>query len=159
LKVIHLVHDALKKFDFESPRIGVAGLNPHASDGGLFGLEEEQEIIPAIEAAKSEGLSVEGPLPPDILFPKARGGCYDGCVAMYHDQGHIAFKFDGFTWSCETGSMASVKGVNITLGIPIIRVSVDHGTAFEIAGLGIASPDSMVMAIEYAVKMVGGRME
>lgn len=155
LKVIHLLHDALKKFGFEFPRIGVAGLNPHASDGGLFGLEEKQEIIPAIEAAKAEGLSVEGPLPPDILFPKAKGGCYDGCVAMYHDQGHIAFKFDGFTWSCETGSMVSVKGVNITLGIPIIRVSVDHGTAFEISGMGIASPDSLIMAIEYAAKMTG----
>lgn len=155
LKVIHLLHDALKKFGSENPRIGVAGLNPHASDGGLFGLEEEQEIIPAINAAKAEGLLVEGPLPPDILFPRAKGGCYDGCVAMYHDQGHIAFKFDGFTWSCETNSMVSVKGVNITLGIPIIRVSVDHGTAFEIAGLGIACPDSMVMAIEYASKMVG----
>lgn len=156
LKVIHLLHDAMKKFGFENPRIGVAGLNPHASDGGLFGWEEENEIIPAIQEAQKSGIQIEGPLPPDILFPKAKGGCYDGCVAMYHDQGHIAFKFDGFTWSCERNSMATVKGVNITLGIPIIRVSVDHGTAFEIAGLGIASPDSMIMAIEYAVKMVGG---
>ncbi len=156
LKVIHLLHDALKKFGFDNPRIGVAGLNPHASDGGLFGWEEENEIIPAIHEAQKSGIQIEGPLPPDILFPKAKGGCYDGCVAMYHDQGHIAFKLDGFTWSCETGSMASVKGVNITLGIPIIRVSVDHGTAFEIAGLGIASPDSMIMAIEYAAKMAGG---
>lgn len=156
LKVIHLLHDALIKFGLENPRIGVAGLNPHASDGGLFGWEEEHEIIPAIQEAQQSGIQIEGPLPPDILFPKAKGGCYDGCVAMYHDQGHIAFKFDGFTWSCETGSMESVKGVNITLGIPIIRVSVDHGTAFEIAGLGIASPDSLIMAIEYAEKMTRG---
>jgi len=155
LKVIHLLHTALKQFGFESPRIGVAGLNPHASDGGLFGWEEENEIIPAIQEAQKSGIQIEGPLPPDILFPKAKGGCYDGCVAMYHDQGHIAFKLDGFTWSCETNSMASVKGVNITLGIPIIRVSVDHGTAFEIAGLGIASPESMIMAIEYASRMTG----
>jgi len=159
LKVIHLLHNALKQFGFQSPRIGVAGLNPHASDGGLFGWEEENEIIPAIQEAQALGIQIEGPLPPDILFPKAKGGCYDGCVAMYHDQGHIAFKFDGFIWSCETGSMATVKGVNITLGIPIIRVSVDHGTAFEIAGLGIASPDSLIMAIEYAAKMARGRME
>jgi len=159
LKVIHLLHDALKQFGFDSPRIGVAGLNPHASDGGLFGSEEEKEIIPAVEAAKAEGLLVEGPLPPDILFPKAKGGCYDGCVAMYHDQGHIAFKFDGFIWSCELNRMETIKGVNITLGIPIIRVSVDHGTAFEIAGMGIANPDSLILAIGYAVKMARGRKE
>ncbi|MDZ7358563.1 MAG: 4-hydroxythreonine-4-phosphate dehydrogenase PdxA [candidate division KSB1 bacterium] len=156
VKVIVLLNRALKQFGFESPRIGVAGLNPHASDGGLFGWEEQNEIIPAIQQARQMGIHVEGPMPPDILFPKAKGGCYDGCVAMYHDQGHIAFKLDGFVWDCETGSMRTVKGVNITLGIPIIRVSVDHGTAFEIAGLGRASPDSMIMAIEYAAKMSSG---
>jgi 4-hydroxythreonine-4-phosphate dehydrogenase len=153
LKVIHLLNDACKQFGIETPRIGVAGLNPHASDGGLFGWEEEKEIIPAIEAAKAQGLVVEGPLPPDILFPKAKGGGYDGCVAMYHDQGHIPFKYEGFIWNCELGKMETIKGVNITLGIPIIRVSVDHGTAFEIAGLGIAKADSLVSAIEYASKM------
>jgi len=157
LKVIHLLYDALIKFGFEYPRIGVAGLNPHASDGGLFGWEEKNEIIPAIKEAQKSRIQIEGPLPPDILFPKAKGGCYDGCVAMYHDQGHIAFKFDGFIWDGETGSMKTVRGVNITLGIPIIRVSVDHGTAFEIAGLGIASPESMVMAIEYATKIAKGQ--
>lgn len=158
VKVIVLLNRALKQFGFASPRIGVAGLNPHASDGGLFGWEEQNEIIPAIQQARQMGIHVEGPMPPDILFPKAKGGCYDGCVAMYHDQGHIAFKLDGFVWDCATGSMRTVKGVNITLGIPIIRVSVDHGTAFEIAGLGIASPDSMIMAIEYASKMSSGGM-
>jgi 4-hydroxythreonine-4-phosphate dehydrogenase len=157
LKVIQLLNDACQKFGIESPRIGVAGLNPHASDGGLFGWEEEKEIIPAIQEARKFGIQVEGPLPPDILFPKAKGGCYDGCVAMYHDQGHIPFKYEGFIWNCELGRMETVKGVNITLGIPIIRVSVDHGTAFEIAGLGIASPDSMVLAIEYATKMARSR--
>jgi len=149
LKVIHLLNDACKQFGIESPKIGVAGLNPHASDGGLFGWEEEKEITPAIQEARKLGIRVEGPLPPDILFPKAKGGCYDGCVAMYHDQGHIPFKYEGFTWNCDLGRMETVKGVNITLGIPIIRVSVDHGTAFEIAGLGIANEDSMVLAIGF----------
>ena len=158
LKVIHLLNDACKQFGIESPRIGVAGLNPHASDGGLFGWEEKKEIIPAIQEARKSGIHVEGPLPPDILFPKAKGGCYDGCVAMFHDQGHIPFKYEGFIWNCELGRMETVKGVNITLGIPIIRVSVDHGTAFEIAGQGIANPDSMVLAIEYATKMARSRM-
>ena len=157
LKVIQLLNDACQQFGIESPQIGVAGLNPHASDGGLFGFEEEKEIIPAIQEARKFGIEVDGPLPPDILFPKAKGGCYDGCVAMYHDQGHIPFKYEGFIWNCELGRMETVKGVNITLGIPIIRVSVDHGTAFEIAGLGIASPDSMVLAIEYATKMAMSR--
>lgn len=157
LKVIRLLDDACQQFGIESPRIGVAGLNPHASDGGLFGWEEEKEIIPAIQEARKWGLQVEGPLPPDILFPKAKGGCYDGCVAMYHDQGHIPFKYEGFIWNCELGRMETVKGVNITLGIPIIRVSVDHGTAFEIAGLGIANPDSMVLAIDYARMMARSR--
>ena len=157
LKVIHLLYDACIRFGIESPRIGVAGLNPHASDGGLFGLEEEEEIIPAIQEAANSGIDVEGPLPPDILFPKAKGGCYDGCVAMYHDQGHIPFKYEGFLWNCDLGRMETVKGVNITLGIPIIRVSVDHGTAFEIAGMGIASPDSMLLAIDYASKMAASR--
>ncbi|MDZ7263779.1 MAG: 4-hydroxythreonine-4-phosphate dehydrogenase PdxA [candidate division KSB1 bacterium] len=151
--VIRLLHQACQQFGIEQPRIGVAALNPHASDGGLFGHEEEDEIIPAIEAARDLGWEVEGPLPPDILFPKAKGGGFDGCVAMYHDQGHIPFKLDGFTWNRKLGRMESVKGINITLGIPIIRVSVDHGTAFEIAGMGIANPDSLIMAIEYATKM------
>lgn len=153
LTVIGLLYRACQQFGIQQPRIGVAALNPHASDGGLFGHEEEDEIIPAIEAARERGWQVEGPLPPDILFPKAKGGCFDGCVAMYHDQGHIPFKLDGFTWNRKLGRMESVKGINITLGIPIIRVSVDHGTAFEIAGMGIASPDSLIMAIEYAAKL------
>ena len=87
------------------------------------------------------------------MFAFANGGKYDGCVAMYHDQGHIPFKVVGFEWDQETGKMKSVKGVNITLGLPIIRTSVDHGTAFEIAGKGIASPDALFNAVEYAVKL------
>jgi 4-hydroxythreonine-4-phosphate dehydrogenase len=153
LEVIQLLDDACKRFGIKSPSIGVAGLNPHASDGGLFGSEEASEIIPAVQEANNLGYKVEGPIPADTLFAKARGGLYDGCVAMYHDQGHIPFKIEGFCWDPETKQMKSVRGVNITLGLPIIRTSVDHGTAFEIAGKGIASPDALKMAIQYAAKM------
>lgn len=153
LDVITLIHNALKELGIENPRIGVAGLNPHASDGGLFGQEEAEEIFPAVLSAKSKGITVDGPIPPDTLFALANGGKFDGCVAMYHDQGHIPFKLLGFNWDQEKKTMKSVKGVNITLGLPIIRTSVDHGTAFEIAGKGIASPDALINAIEYAVKM------
>lgn len=153
LDTIDLIATACKKLGIESPRIGVAGLNPHASDGGLFGDEEELEIIPAIEEAHRRGFVVEGPVPADSLFPKAIGGVYDGIVAMYHDQGHIPFKVVGFNWDKSSGQMKSVKGVNITLGLPIIRTSVDHGTAMEIAGKGIASADAMLLAIEYAIRL------
>ena len=153
LDTIELLYNACRRLGIEQPRIGVAGLNPHSSDGGLFGDEEEKEIIPAILEAKEKGYQVEGPVPPDTLFPKAIGGLYDGCVAMYHDQGHIPFKVHGFHWDREGGKMKSVRGVNITLGLPIIRTSVDHGTAMEIAGRNIASPDAMVLAIEYAVRL------
>jgi len=153
LDTISLIDDACKKLGVANPKIGVAGLNPHASDGGLFGYEEEQEILPAVQEALKRGFNVEGPIPADTLFPKAIGGVYDGCVAMYHDQGHIPFKTVGFNWDQAKGQMKSVRGVNITLGLPIIRTSVDHGTAMEIAGRGIASPDAMVLAIEYAAKL------
>jgi 4-hydroxythreonine-4-phosphate dehydrogenase len=153
LDVIVLLHDACIRFGIEKPKIGVAGLNPHAGDGGLFGREEIEIITPAIRVARRLGYSVEGPVPPDTLFTKAVQGKYDGCVAMYHDQGHIPFKLTGFKWDNETQSMSNVKGVNITLGLPIIRTSVDHGTAFEIAGKGIANANAMTNAIEYAVKM------
>jgi 4-hydroxythreonine-4-phosphate dehydrogenase len=153
LETIQLLHEGLQKIGIQSPRIGVAGLNPHAGDGGLFGDEEREEIAPAIRIAKASGIAVEGPFPPDTLFTLARGGRFDGCVAMYHDQGHIPFKLTGFIWDEQSGSMKSVRGVNITLGLPIIRTSVDHGTAFEIAGKGIASPDALLFAVEYAVKL------
>lgn len=151
--VIRLTNDALKRIGIANPRIGVAGLNPHAGDGGLFGTEETEEILPAIKEAKAEGIQVAGPYPPDTLFSLANGGSFDGCVAMYHDQGHIPFKLVGFIWDEEKQAMKSVKGVNITLGLPIIRTSVDHGTAFEIAGKGIASPDALVYAMDYAIKL------
>jgi 4-phospho-D-threonate 3-dehydrogenase / 4-phospho-D-erythronate 3-dehydrogenase len=152
-EVITLLDDACKKFGIEKPRIAVAGLNPHAGENQLFGDEEVNEIIPAIEQANKLGYTVEGPFPPDTMFVKAVQGKFDGCIAMYHDQGHIPFKLEGFKWDNEKETMKSVKGVNITLGLPIIRTSVDHGTAFEIAGQGIASADAMLVAIDYAIVM------
>jgi 4-hydroxythreonine-4-phosphate dehydrogenase len=154
---LDLLVDACRQLGIENPKIGVAGLNPHASDGGLFGDEEKNEIIPAIEAARAKGYHVEGPIPADTLFPKAIGGVYDGIVAMYHDQGHIPFKMVGFNWDKQSAQMKSVRGVNITLGLPIIRTSVDHGTAMEIAGRGIASADAMNLAIAYAVNIIKGK--
>ncbi|MDO4160109.1 MAG: 4-hydroxythreonine-4-phosphate dehydrogenase PdxA [Prevotellaceae bacterium] len=157
MDVTELIANACKQFGIENPRIGIAGLNPHASDGGLFGTEEAEEITPAVEELKSKGYNVEGPVPPDTLFAKAKCGKYDGCVAMYHDQGHIPFKVVGFNWDKETGKMSTAKGVNITLGLPIIRVSVDHGTAFDVAGKGIASPDALLLSIDYATRMAKSR--
>lgn len=157
LEVISLLNDACQQFGIEKPRIAVAGLNPHAGENQLFGDEEVLEIIPAIEAAKSLGYDAQGPFPPDTMFVKAVQGKFDGCVAMYHDQGHIPFKLEGFKWDNDKQTMKSVKGVNITLGLPIIRTSVDHGTAFEIAGQGIASADAMLVAIDYAITMAKHR--
>ncbi|MBQ9200980.1 MAG: 4-hydroxythreonine-4-phosphate dehydrogenase PdxA [Bacteroidales bacterium] len=157
LNVIGLLHDACRQFGIRHPRLAVAGLNPHSGENGLFGREEIDEIIPAIQAARAQGYDVEGPVPPDTIFAKAVQGKFDGCVAMYHDQGHIPFKLVGFKWNNEKQKMDSVKGVNITLGLPIIRTSVDHGTAFEIAGRGIASPDAMLISIDYAIKMAQNR--
>ena len=153
LEVIELLRNGLISLGKTNLKIGVAGLNPHAGDNGLFGVEDDQEILPAVEEARSRGYEVEGPVPPDTMFAKAATGAYGGVVAMYHDQGHIPFKLAGFKWNAEKQQMESVKGVNITLGLPIIRTSVDHGTAFEIAGKGIASPDAMILAIESAVQL------
>ena len=158
MDVTELIIDACRQFGIERPHIGIAGLNPHASDNGLFGHEEKEEIIPAVEDLKAKGYDVDGPVPPDTLFAKAKCGKYDGCVAMYHDQGHIPFKVVGFNWNKETGKMESAKGVNITLGLPIIRVSVDHGTAFDVAGKGVASPDAMLLSIDYAARMAKSKM-
>ena len=151
--VIRLAHEAGRRLGIAAPRIGVAGLNPHAGDGGLFGSEERTQIVPAIEAARAAGMVVEGPLPADTLFPKANGGYYDLVVAMYHDQGHIPLKVVGFTWDNAAGAWSAVDGVNVTLGIPVIRVSVDHGTAFDVAGTGTASEASMIQAILCAARM------
>lgn len=154
IEVIKLLNDGLEKLGISSPRIGVAGLNPHSGDGGLFGTEDSEEILPAVLESKKSGINIDGPVPADTLFALANGGKYDGCVAMYHDQGHIPFKILGFNWDKKKNKMKSVKGVNITLGLPIVRTSVDHGTAFEIAGKGIASPDALFQAIQYAIKLV-----
>jgi len=157
LEVIDLLHNGLISLGETNLKIGVAGLNPHAGDSGLFGTEDDEEIQPAVEEARRRGYDVEGPVPADTMFSKAATGYYGGVVAMYHDQGHIPFKLTGFKWNADKKQMDSVKGVNITMGLPIIRTSVDHGTAFEIAGKGVASPDAMVLAIESAVQLAKHR--
>ena len=150
LEVIRIANKACLDIGIKIPKIAVAGLNPHSGENGLFGREELDEIIPAINAARAEGIDAEGPIPPDSVFPKAIGGFYDIVVAMYHDQGHIPLKTVGFVYDREAGAWKSVEGVNITLGLPIIRTSVDHGTAFDQAGAGTASCASLTHAIEYA---------
>ncbi|TDT62791.1 4-hydroxythreonine-4-phosphate dehydrogenase PdxA [Fonticella tunisiensis] len=137
--VINLANDTLKKMGIKEPRIAVAGLNPHAGESGIFGDEEIKEITPAIEMARENGINAEGPVPPDTVFLKAVKGKYDIVVVMYHDQGHIPVKLLGFD-----------TGVNMTVGLPIIRTSVDHGTAFDIAGKGIADEKSMIEAMKTA---------
>ena len=141
LDVIRLTHTALEKLRPQA-RIAVAGLNPHAGEGGAFGREEIEEIEPAVKDARQEGFDVSGPVPPDTVFHKALGGEYDAVVCMYHDQGHIPLKMLGFE-----------SGVNITLGLPFVRTSVDHGTAFDIAGKGIASLANFPNACELALEL------
>jgi 4-hydroxythreonine-4-phosphate dehydrogenase len=155
LKVIELSDAALKKMGIEKPRIAVAGLNPHAGEGGLFGREEIEEISPAVDAAKASGIGADGPIPADTVFTKMAGGQYDLVVVMYHDQGHIPTKLTGFKYDGATNSWTSMSGVNVTLGLPIVRASVDHGVAFGKAGEGRANPESMIQAIKMAVKLAG----
>lgn len=154
LTVIRLADKACKMLGISNPKVGVAGLNPHCSEGGLFGTEEKSEIIPAIQEAKKYGIRVEGPEPPDTAFVKCKAGIYDIVVAMYHDQGHIPLKLCSFQWDEEKGEYKSVRGINCTIGLPIIRVSVDHGTAFGKAGEGRANADSMLEAIEAGLTMI-----
>ena len=158
MEVIRIADKACRDLGMVHPKIGVAGLNPHSGEGGMFGLEEIEEIIPAIQEAAEEGIYVEGPVPPDTVFSKAQGGWYDIIVAMYHDQGHIPLKVLGFVYNAEMKKWDAVEGVNITLGLPIIRVSVDHGTAFDQAGTGMASELSLKNSIEYAVLLAKGKM-
>ncbi len=157
LDVIRLAHSACRSLGIPAPRVGVAGLNPHAGENGLFGREEIDEITPAVLDAVAEGILAEGPLPADTLFSKARGGMYDIVVAQYHDQGHIPLKLIGFRYDHASGGWSAVSGVNITLGLPIIRCSVDHGTAFDQAGKGSASDESLMNAIAYAVRMASSK--
>lgn len=153
LKVIRLAQDGMRQLGYESPKIAVAGLNPHCSENGLFGTEEEQEIVPAIEAARNEGINVEGPESPDTVFVKCQAGQYDIVVAMYHDQGHIPLKLSGFEYDLQEDKYRSVSGINCTIGLPIVRTSVDHGTAFGKAGEGRANEESMLDAIYAGVQM------
>ncbi|MDR0540216.1 MAG: 4-hydroxythreonine-4-phosphate dehydrogenase PdxA [Spirochaetaceae bacterium] len=157
LSVIELAHRACQSLGIAKPRIAVAGLNPHAGENGLFGREEIEEITPALEAARAAGIDAQGPVPPDTVFAKAHGGMFDIVVAMYHDQGHIPLKALGFQYDKLAGKWQAVNGVNITLGLPIIRSSVDHGTAFGHAWQGSASESSLVNAIEYGVRLAVNR--
>ncbi len=153
LEVIELAYKACKNLGIEEPKVGVCGLNPHAGENGLFGTEEIEEIIPAINEAKAEGIQVTGPLPPDSAFSQMLGGWYDILVCMYHDQGHIPTKTIGFVYDREKQEWKAVEGVNVTLGLPIIRASVDHGTDFYHAGKGTSNELSLVNAIDYALRM------
>jgi len=142
LRTIRLAFRAARMLGIDSPRIAVAGLNPHAGEGGVLGLEEDAVIRPAVTCALGEGLSVCGPIPPDVVFRKAFKGEYDLVVVMYHDQGLIPLKMIAFE-----------SGVNVTVGLPIVRTSPDHGTAFDIAGKGTADAASMVEAIRLALRL------
>jgi 4-phospho-D-threonate 3-dehydrogenase / 4-phospho-D-erythronate 3-dehydrogenase len=144
--VIQIAHDACRALGIARPRIAVAGLNPHASEGGIFGKEEAERIEPAIHAARARGLNVSDPQPPDTVFLRATKGAYDIVVAQYHDQGHIPMKLLAFD-----------SGVNVSYGLPIIRTSVDHGTAFDIAGTGVAAESSLLAAIDVALQMAHAR--
>ena len=155
LECIRIANEGCKALGIETPKIGVAGLNPHCGENGMFGWEEIQEIQPAISQAIAEGICIpEGkPTPPDTIFSKALGGWYDIVVAMYHDQGHIPLKVKGFEYDPEKGAWKAVAGVNVTLGLPIIRVSVDHGTGIDLAGSGRSNELSLVNAIDYAITL------
>lgn len=146
VSTVEVIGQALKQMGIAHPRIAVAGLNPHAGEGGMFGDEEIRIITPAIDKAQAAGWTVFGPIPPDSIFFRALRGEFDGVVVMYHDQGHIPVK-----------TIAFDRSVNISLGLPIIRTSVDHGTAFDIAGQGVADADNLGAAIQMAIRMAGGK--
>ena len=149
LQTLHITHQALSRSLGRAPRIAVAGLNPHAGEGGLFGREEIEVIAPAVATARAQGLDVHGPFAPDTVFMRARStpgqpGEFDVVIAMYHDQGLIPVKYLGVD-----------KGVNVTLGLPLVRTSPDHGTAFDIAGQGMADASSLIEAVRMARKLAG----
>ena len=146
LAKIALTHESFLEWGFPAPRIGVAALNPHASDGGLIGNEEAREIAPAVQEARSLGIDATGPVPADTIFNQAIDGRYDVVLAMYHDQGHIPIKVHNWAQS-----------ISVNLGLPFVRTSVDHGTAFDIAGKGVADHESMVEAIRVAVDLAAKR--
>ena len=156
-RVIDLTHEALLGLGLAKPHIAVAALNPHAGEGGLFGWQDINITAPVVAAYTEAGMRITGPVPGDTVFVKLRAKQFDAVVAMYHDQGHIPVKLLGFHVDPATGAWTSLSGVNITLGLPVIRTSVDHGTAFDIAGRGIANEDSLIEAIEYAERLVTNR--
>ena len=144
--VFDLTYRTMLQLDIQNPHIAVAGLNPHAGEHGLFGTQEDEILRPAIELVRSRGWDFSGPWPPDTVFARANRGQFDCVIAMYHDQGHIAIKMIGFD-----------EGVNVSLGLPIVRTSVDHGTAFDIVGTGRADPSSMIEAVKLAAKLAAKR--
>jgi 4-phospho-D-threonate 3-dehydrogenase / 4-phospho-D-erythronate 3-dehydrogenase len=145
--VIELTAEAMQSILGRAPRLAICGLNPHAGEHGLFGAQEEERfIVPAVQRATVKGIHIMGPLPPDAAFTPAQRKRFDAIVTLYHDQGHIPFKM-----------LAFETGVNVTLGLPIIRTSVDHGTAFDIAWKGVADPQSLYAAIRVAVELAAGR--
>ena len=145
LAAIQAAHDHMRQLGIDAPRIGVCGLNPHAGEHRLFGVEDEEQIRPACEDATAAGIDADGPLPADSAFRQAYAGRWDILVVMYHDQGHVPMKLIAFE-----------DGVNVTVGLPIIRTSVEHGTAFDIAGQGVANPVNMQAAIDYARRLAAG---
>lgn len=159
LDCIRIADEGCRSLGIQFPKIAVAGLNPHCGEDGLFGREEIEEIQPAIDAALVEGICIPDgkPTPADTVFSKAIGGWYDIVVCMYHDQGHIPLKVKGFVYNKEAGKWDAVAGVNVTLGLPIIRTSVDHGTGFGHAGQGYANELSLVNAIDYAIRFAAYR--
>ena len=144
--IVALTAAELPRFGIASPRLGLAGLNPHAGEGGLLGLEDRDVLAPAVASAKARGFNVTGPLPADTVFRQAVDGRFDAVIACYHDQGLIPVKLVAFG-----------EAVNVTLGLPIIRTSVDHGTAFDIAGKGLADASSLVEAVRLAAQLARGR--
>lgn len=146
LETIRTGHKHLKRMGLEAPRIAVAGINPHCGENGLFGTEDDLYIAPAVEAARAEGINVQGPISADTVYHRAYQGAFDLVIAQYHDQGHIPIKLVAFD-----------TAVNVSLGLPIDRCSVDHGTAFDIAGKGIAKHDNMLCALDYAAKMAAAK--
>jgi len=147
LAKLRLTHDSLQRWGINHPRIAVAALNPHGGEGGLLGSEEIEQIQPAVKEAQESGINALGPFPADSVFTRAIGGEFDVVLAMYHDQGHIPVKVYGFE-----------KSISVALGLPFIRTSVDHGTAYDIAGKGIASSKSLEEAIKVAVRLTEGKL-
>ncbi len=156
-RTINLTHAAVRDLGIANPRVAVAALNPHAGEGGLFGRQDIEITTPVVEQCRADGMDVTGPVPGDTVFVKLRARQFDAVVAMYHDQGHIPVKLLGFDVDPATGAWRALSGVNITLGLPVIRTSVDHGTAFDIAGKGVANEESLLEAIDYAMRLAATR--